>query len=96
VVVDGIVVVDGVVVVLGSLSAEPFPVVICARPTPAAAANASPTNARTIVRRGKRCRPGTGLPSVEDLASRMQSPPEAETCGVPQIRRVMRSAGGEP
>jgi hypothetical protein len=42
--------------------------VICASPTPAAAAKTSPTTAVAIVLRGKRCRPGTGLPSLVDCA----------------------------
>src|SRR5436305_15170036 len=44
-------------------------VVISARPTPAAAANARPMMATAIVRRRKRFgRCGTGLPPVEDWA----------------------------
>src|SRR5213078_2471008 len=68
-----------------SSAAEPVPVVICARPTPAVAAKTSPTNAAAIVRRGKRCRPGTGLPSLVDCASTERSPVGLETCGVPRL-----------
>jgi hypothetical protein len=49
-----------------SLGSDCVPAVICARPTPAEAANANPTNASAIVLREKRLRPGTGLPSLED------------------------------
>jgi hypothetical protein len=63
-------VVDCVPVVLdGSLRADWSPLVIWARPTPAAAAKANPTSARAIVFRGKRFRPGTGAPFARGLGA---------------------------